>query len=255
MAADPFAQAGYDARLEWGPHGIRRLAPACDVIVIVDVLSFSTAVDVAVGRGAEVLPYRWQDKKEAAFAEHHHAFLAGGRAGAGADQPFCLSPSSLLALPPGSRLVLPSPNGSALAFGAAEAGASAVFAGCLRNAAAVAAAARAAGKTVGVVAAGERWHGATGPLRPALEDLLGAGAVLSALGAASPSPEARAAMAAFAEATDDLPARLAGCGSGRQLIAAGYEADVELAAALDASPVAPQLVGLAFTGRGRGSPA
>lgn len=34
--------------------------------------------------------------------------------------------------------MLPSPNGSALAFGAAEAGASAVFADCLRNASAAA---------------------------------------------------------------------------------------------------------------------
>jgi 2-phosphosulfolactate phosphatase len=126
-----------------------------------------------------------------------------------------------------------------------------VFAGCLRNASAVAAAVReigvaGAGAIVGVVAAGERWHGDTGPLRPALEDLLGAGAILAALAAASPSPEAWAAMAAFAEAAADLPARLAGCGSGRELIAAGYEADVELAAALDASPVAPRLEGPAF---------
>jgi phosphosulfolactate phosphohydrolase-like enzyme len=45
--------------------------------------------------------------------------------------------------------------------------------------------------------------------------------------------------------------RLAGCGSGRQLIAAGYAADVELAAALDASPVAPRLEGAAFRNAGR----
>lgn len=63
---DPYSQHGFDARLEWGPNGLRRLAPVCDVIVIVDVLSFTTAVDIALGRGAEVFPYRWQDGKEAA---------------------------------------------------------------------------------------------------------------------------------------------------------------------------------------------
>ena len=48
-----------------------------------------------------------------------------------------------------------------------------MIAGGLRNAAAVAAAAARAGDVVGVIAAGERWP--DGSLRPAIEDLLGAG--------------------------------------------------------------------------------
>ncbi|MGH9042550.1 MAG: 2-phosphosulfolactate phosphatase [Acidimicrobiia bacterium] len=241
--------------MEWGPHGLRRLARACDVVVIVDVLSFTTALDVALGRGATVLPYRFADGRlpgdtpsaeQAEFAERHGALLAVGRRRTDADHPYSLSPATLVGLPAGRRLVLPSPNGSALAFGAAEAGAKVVLAACLRNASAVAAVARAAGGTVGVVPAGERWHGNTGPLRPALEDLYGAGAVLAALSPAAPSPEARAAMAAFADAAPDLARRLEECASGRELIEAGFADDVRLAAALDVSRVAPLLEGETF---------
>lgn len=246
MTSDPFDQHGFDARIEWGPHGLRRLARTCDVVVIVDVLSFTTALDVALGRGATVLPYRFADGRQAEFAAHHDALLAVGRRQTDADHPYSLSPATLLALSAGSRLVLPSPNGSALAFGAVEASASVVLASCLRNATAVAAMARAAGGTVGVVPAGERWYGHTGPIRPALEDLLGAGALLTALAPAAPSPEARAAMAAFADAAPDLTRCLEDCASGRELIDAGFAADVHLAAEHDVSPAAPRLEGEAF---------
>jgi 2-phosphosulfolactate phosphatase len=204
-------------------------------------------VSVAVGRGAEVLPYRWHDGAEAAYADQHGALLAD-RTGAG---PWSLSPVALARLPAGSRLVLPSPNGSALAFGVREhAPEATVLAGCLRNASAVARAAReAAGDGhVAVIAAGERWNGTTGPLRPAVEDLLGAGAVLEALGDGSdPSPEARAARAAVRDARGDLEDVLLACASGRELVERhGLRADVEVAAALDADRAAPALVGTAF---------
>jgi 2-phosphosulfolactate phosphatase len=50
----------------------------------------------------------------------------------GGRPPFSLSPVSLLEIPPGTRLVLPSPNGSAVAASVAATG-SVVLAGCLRN--------------------------------------------------------------------------------------------------------------------------
>ena len=43
-------------RLEWGPRAIDVFQAWADVIVVIDVLSFSSAVDVAVSRGAAVLP-------------------------------------------------------------------------------------------------------------------------------------------------------------------------------------------------------
>lgn len=236
--ADWFDQDDFAVRLEWGPHGLRRLAPKVDVVVIVDVLRFTTCVDVAVGRGAEVLPYRWHDGAEAAYARDHDAVLAGADdTGDG----WSLSAAALTDVPAGTRLVLPSVNGSALSFGAAEAGASEVLAACLRNASAVAVHLAARGGTVGVVAAGERWRGATGPLRPAVEDLLGAGAVLAGLPADGQSPEARAARAAFLAERDRLDEVLATCGSGRELAATERGRDLPLAAALDVSAAVPGL--------------
>ncbi len=80
-----------------------------------------------------------------------------------------LSPASLMHVEPGTRLVLPSPNGSALTFGAEA--------------------------------------------------------------------------AVFEDARPELRDRLMMCGSGRQLIDRGSVADVDLAAMLDASDVAPTLDG------------
>jgi 2-phosphosulfolactate phosphatase len=55
---------------------LNALAPA-DVIIVVDVLSFSTCVDVATSRGAVILPYPWMDSSAVAFADANHAELAG----------------------------------------------------------------------------------------------------------------------------------------------------------------------------------
>ncbi|HWH08063.1 MAG TPA: hypothetical protein VNX21_02620, partial [Candidatus Thermoplasmatota archaeon] len=92
-------QAGFDLRCEWGPEGLRRLAPASDAIVLVDVLSFCTAVDVCVARGVEVHPLPLGDARAAARAEALGARLAGPRG-----QGPSLSPPSLAGLPAGSRV-------------------------------------------------------------------------------------------------------------------------------------------------------
>jgi 2-phosphosulfolactate phosphatase len=134
------------------------------------------------------------------------------------------------------RLVLPSPNGATLSL---EAGPGPVFAGCLRNASAVARAAGAAGKRVLVLPAGERWP--DGSLRPCLEDWLGAGAILDALSGPC-SPEAETARAAFRALRADLPRVLHDCTSGQELVEAGYAQDVDLAAALNVSDTVPVLL-------------
>ena len=214
------------------------LARECAVVVVVDVLSFCTSVDVAIGRGGRVLPQRWVDPARPAA---QGAVQAGRREGPGPS----LRPSSLLGLAPGTLLALPSPNGAALCVAAARYDA-VVLAGCLRNATATAAeaAARAAGGPIGIVPAGERWP--DGVLRVAAEDALGAGAIIAALRTRTAggtfSPEAELVAAQFAAAVDHLPAILSGLASGRELIADGYGADVDLAAAHDVSTFAPRLV-------------
>ncbi|MBO0981804.1 2-phosphosulfolactate phosphatase [Microbacterium sp. SD291] len=49
----PFDQSTYQVRLDWGIEGVARLAPA-DIIVVVDVLRFSSTLPDAVAAGAEI---------------------------------------------------------------------------------------------------------------------------------------------------------------------------------------------------------
>ncbi len=87
--------------LEWGPAGAATLAQTCDVLVLVDVLSFTTCVSIACGRGASVWPHRWRDDSAAVRAAELDAVVAGPRGSA-----VSLSPLSVLTLPTGARLVL-----------------------------------------------------------------------------------------------------------------------------------------------------
>lgn len=243
------AQSGFAYRLGWGPEGLRSLAPECAVIVVVDVLRFTTAVCAALEAGATALPFRWNDDRAEAYATEHDAVLAGHRAGGGPS----LSPTDLLDLEAGTRIVLPSPNGSTIAFEAVQLGVDVVLAGSLRNATATAryALTIADGRPIGVIAAGERWDHAP-ELRPGVEDFLGAGAVLKALdppGAVSApccSPEARSARAAFADARPALHHHLAESSSGRELRRIGFADDIAAAAALDSANVVALLDGAAF---------
>jgi 2-phosphosulfolactate phosphatase len=231
-----FDQAEYDLRCEWGLEGLLALRESSDAIVIVDVLSFSTAVDIALARGASVLPYRWKDDSAIAFAAERGAVLAAGRSSGG----YSLSPASLREIPAGALLVLPSPNGATLAV---NAGTAAVYTACLRNAPAVAQQAARHGRRIAVIPAGEQWRDAS--LRPCLEDLAGAGAVLAEL-PGTLSPEAELAVAAFAKVRDNLAGALFHCSSGKELVARGFAADVELAAEYATSRVVPMLAGDRF---------
>jgi 2-phosphosulfolactate phosphatase len=91
-----------------------------------------------------------------------------------------------------------------------------------------------------LVPAGERWSDDT--LRPSLEDLIGAGAVLSEL-PGKPSPEAELAVAAFECFRRNLYDVISRSGSGRELIQNGFARDVEIAAEYAVSSCVPVLAG------------
>ncbi len=223
-------------RFEWGMHGVAQVGNLGGVVIIVDVLSFSTCVDIACSCNAEVLPYRYKDASAQAFAHANHAVLASGRSEGG----LSLSPQSLLGIEQATRLVLPSPNGATLTLACQ---APVVLAGCLRNAAAVAAYASRHDGPVTVVAAGERWD--DGTLRPAVEDLLGAGAIIHHL-QGTRSAEAAVAEAAFVGVRTQLADVLGACASAVELVGRGFGADVQLAAAFNASTCVPRFANGAY---------
>lgn len=202
-STSPFDQHRYQVRLDWGTEGLARLAPA-DVVVVVDVLRFSSTVTDAAARGESV-----------ALDQRAHAV---------------------------------SRNGAAVAAGAAASGAI-VMLGCLRNASAIADAVlaeqqrRGARTSVSIIAAGER-AGAGGPVRFAVEDHLGAGAIVDALGTLGvdhTSPEAAAAAEAFRGLSGAVRHLLTASGSGQELIDRGLREEVLSAAAVDAASVVPVL--------------
>jgi 2-phosphosulfolactate phosphatase len=237
-------QLAYRLRFEWGLRGARAIAPDTDIAIVVDVLSFTTTLSVALDEGTVVFPYQWMDDSAARYAREHKATLAVSRK-AGIRGAISLSPQSIRNAVPVPRLVLPSPNGSAISFHLA-AGTSTVLGACLRNAGAIATWIAinydAVATNISVIGAGEQW--ADGSLRPAVEDLWGAGAVLSALvarGWTDLSPEAQVAQHAFSGVADRIESQLRHCASGRELIDRGFASDVEIAAEFNTSASVPLL--------------
>ena len=231
-----YNQSNFEIRCEWGKKGVEQLAPISDVVIIVDILSFSTCIEIAISRNAIVFPCDWENKSAQEFARSVNAELATRRAGTG----YSLSPASLSQIPENTRLVLPSPNGSSLSLGTGE---TPTLAGCLRNCRTVALATMRYGHRIAVIPAGEKWD--DGSLRPSFEDLIGAGAIISYL-KGSLSPDAQIALAAYRHAQPNLKNLLKQCGSGIELIEKGFEQDVDLAAELDVSDRIPTLIDKAY---------
>jgi len=231
-----YDQTEYDIACEWSVEGVSMLAPTADVVIVVDVLTFTTCVEFATNQGAVIFPYRWRDETTYDFAEKVNAEVADRNNPNG----FSLTVTSLQNLPQNTRLVLPSPNGSTVSLLAGDAP---VIAGCLRNCRAVAKSAMKKGRRVAVIPAGERWE--NDALRPCVEDLIGAGAIISYLQGRL-SPEALVAKTVFENLSADLIVNMKNCISGREKIARGEETDIYLAAELNSSDCVPILKNNAF---------
>ena len=231
-----YSQSPYRCRLDWGRDGTRRAVERGDVLVIVDVLSFSTAAATAIQYGGIIYPCA-KDEDPVAFAQR-----IGGEAAVHwrRDVPekgrFSLSPATYGSVEPGTKIVLASPNGATCSRYADQV--PYLFVGALVNAQAVAEAVSQViemhGLNVTVVACGERWETPSedGELRVAVEDYLGAGAILSYL-KQEKSPEARVCEGAFLHVRNDIENILWECGSGRELREKGFGADVQDAARLN----------------------
>jgi 2-phosphosulfolactate phosphatase len=210
-------QTAYQVKFERGERGLRAIAREASVLVVVDVLSFSTAVDIAISAGAFVKASTSSvcaDEEARQFG----ALSAVSRKKRSDAMPYSLSPDTLSALPAGTRLILPSPNGATLISQAQDLRVPIIVTACLRNAEAVGefVRVRAGGGIVAVVSAGERWS--DGSLRPALEDDLGAGAVLACLNLKRASPEANTVSRTFLHAKGQISQTIEACVSGRELI-------------------------------------
>ncbi|MFF2275519.1 2-phosphosulfolactate phosphatase [Agromyces sp. NPDC058126] len=256
---DPFGQTKYQVRFDWGAAGADRIVPGVHAVVLVDALSFTTAVVVAAEHGTAIAPWPSGDPAgAAAFAAEHDGVVAVRRGEAGPS----LSPSSFIAAPVATPLVvLPSPNGGALAHRLGVLGVP-VIAASMRNRAAVAERLLALQAEHGdrfmiaIVAAGERsaiWQAGDSaepgsPLadgtRFAIEDLLVAGAVIDALvarGVDHTSPEAAVACAAYEGLQRATRHLISASGSGVELREHGSGADTVLAAERDVTDVVPVL--------------
>lgn len=229
-------------RLDWGQSGVARAMARGDILVVVDVLSFSTLTATAVHNGGLIYPCAIEDDRQALasrvkgeYTVHRREVPEKGR--------FSLSPATYEGIEPGTRVVVASPNGAACSR--ASRSLAYVFAGALVNASAVAAAVsdllERTDVRVTVLACGERdKDGVAGEIRPAVEDYLGAGAVLSGL-AFGKSPEARVCEASYRTCEGKLEEILWECESGRELREMGFGGDVTCAAVVDRFAVVPVL--------------
>lgn len=231
----------YRCKLEWGRHGARLAAGRGDILVVVDTLSFSTAVATAVEYGAAVAPCAMMEDAET-LARRIGGVAAVRRRDVPEKGQFSLSPLTFLNVDAGTRVVLASPNGATCSrFGRDV---PSLIVGALVNARAVAeAVSRLLDETeagVTILACGERWPQPTddGHLRMAVEDYVAAGAILSFL-EYSKSAEATVCERAFKSCENDLEEIIWNCASGRELREAGFAGDVRHASQLDVFRVAP----------------
>ena len=80
-------QTAHLLRFDWALQGADAIALDADVAVVIDVLSFTTTLTVAIDRTTTVLPYRWNDSNAANFARQHDAVLAVEPTGCFSPQP------------------------------------------------------------------------------------------------------------------------------------------------------------------------
>ena len=241
-----YSQSGFECRMEWGVRGVEEASARGDIIVIIDVLSFSSAVTTAVHHGVIIYPFSRVGDIEAFGKAVDAEVLLGRKEARELGRPSLSAPSFRDESNRGKRFFLSSLNGATCTKASQKV--PALLIGCILNASAVARVANQLQKekkaNVTVIACGERWHGDDEEhreLRPAIEDYLGAGAILSKLDGTK-SPEARLCVTAFQNSKNELPELVWECASGRELREMAFEEDVSYPSQLDLLEDVPVLV-------------
>ena len=241
-----YSQSGFQCRMDWGVRGVEEASSRGDIIIVVDVLSFSSTVTTAVHHGAIIYPFPRVGDIVAFGKAIDAEVLLGRKEAREAGKPSLSAPSFRDESHRGKKFVLSSLNGATCAKASQKV--PALLIGCLLNASAVARVAdkiqKETGANVTVIACGERWRGDAEDrreLRPAIEDYLGAGAILEKL-TGTKSPEARLCITAFENAKSDLTELIWECASGRELRAWNFEDDVSYPSQIDTLNEVPILV-------------
>jgi 2-phosphosulfolactate phosphatase len=211
--------------------------------VIIDVLRFTTTLTAALEAGAKaVYPVAEPEDAWRLQGRLEGDVLLGGERDGLRINGFDLGNSPLeygRATVGGRLLVMTTTNGTAALLAAHNAGASPVYVGSLRNAAAVARRISREERPAVLYCAGTR-----GMI--SLEDVIGAGAIISGCAASGREPEltdtALLALAAFKEFGSDLKQTPSlHC---RRLVEIGFGADVEYASQLGSSTVVGEFDGV-----------
>jgi len=256
---DPWP-ADVQVHVEWGLPGALLAARRGDLVVVVDILSFSTSVVEVIERDGTAFCYSPEELDCVGGRENvgriHDAVVLSKQRSVSVGE-VSLSPASLQSLPFGQRVVMTSLNGGRCV--AAASAAPWVGIGCLTNRTAVARRietllAEDVAPRCTIVPCAEIWSGpftasqvgdlseaSTMLVRPSYEDLLGAGSIVAALGERlRQSVEASMAAAVFESHRDRLALFLESCVSGRELVERGFGDDVVLAARLDTRSGVPE---------------
>jgi 2-phosphosulfolactate phosphatase len=240
-------QSPFEIKVEWGQRGARDASDRGDIVIIVDVLSFSSTVVTAVDHGAEIYPCSPPiNESVKAYAREINAQMVWGRAEALQFGGHSLSPTTFTSADRGQKFVMCSLNGAACTRVASKV--PALLIGSFLNASAVAQIANQLraklNANLTVIPCGEQWPNSLeneNKLRPGIEDYLGAGMIVSQL-IGSKSPEAEVCVGAFEYAENRLNELIWDAASSRELRERGYEQDVIHCSKVDISKAVPILV-------------
>lgn len=231
----------------WGRSGAIRASENSEIVVIVDVLSFSTTVAYAVKQGAFIYPLALGDDPTD-LIKKYIAEAAVPRMDVPDKGRFSLSPLTYMGIEKNTRVVLPALNGGTCCK-LAQGNSNTILIGALVNAQSIGRHIMSllnksnVVKTITVVACGERFKrlNSDGGIRFAIEDYLGAGAILSWLNS-NKTPEAEVCEEALKHNQVNLERVIWDCESSGELREIGFGDDVKLASQLNAFEVVPVMV-------------